>query len=273
MTLKEEIQRLLRSHGIFPDKRRGQNFLVSPEDLELIAHAALLGPAETIVEVGAGVGNLTEVLVKSGAPLIAIEKDGNLVELLTKKFREHPRVRIVEGNILEQEELPTPYVLVGNIPYYLTGALLRKFLVEVAPPRRIVLTIQKEVAERIVSAPPRATFLSNMVSLFGEAKVIHHIPPSHFWPEPKVSSAVLCIDVKDMSEKKRGEALRLLAFIRQGFRQPRKTLLNNLFAAGHQREEVISVLKGSNIALLSRPQDLSPDVWENLYQRLKAPHI
>jgi 16S rRNA (adenine1518-N6/adenine1519-N6)-dimethyltransferase len=268
MPLQEDIQRQLQSRGLSPVKYRGQNFLVSKEDLSAIAAAAAPQEKETIVEVGAGVGNLTDVLRAHRAPIIAVEKDAALASLLRERFRNQSALTVREGDILTETKFPARYVLVGNIPYYLTGALLRKFLIEAEiPPRRIVLTIQKEVAARITATPPHATFLSTMVSLFGEAQMLRTIPPTHFWPPPKVSSAVVRIDLRSLPRAERNDTLRLLAFIKTGFRQPRKTLLNNL-AGFYPRKQVSEAIANIKLDPKSRPHDLSTAQWRTLQKHL-----
>ncbi|MEY4731501.1 MAG: dimethyladenosine transferase, rRNA (adenine1518-N6/adenine1519-N6)-dimethyltransferase [Candidatus Parcubacteria bacterium] len=253
-------------------QKLGQHFLKDASVLRAIADAISPRPGEIIVEIGPGHGELTKELVLAcGASdvgeqqcrIIAIEKDARLGELLQKTFLDDPKVNIVHGdalNLLEEiatDTIPksTPYAVVGNIPYYITGRLLRVLGELEHKPSRIVLTIQKEVAERIVAEPPCMNRLAAIVQFWAEPRILHIVPRSAFRPEPDVDSAVILLSVKNSIPETVGFPI-YTAIVRKLFAQPRKTILNNLRTAA-PIEDVERALRTAGSVPQQRPQDLS----------------
>lgn len=249
---------------IIAKKSLGQNFLSSEAALKKIAEALDLKAGEAVVEVGPGGGQLTDQLLKFGVKLTVIEKDARLIPELAKKYGNS--IRIIEGDVLE--ELPkisenhktqnTAYKLIGNIPYYLTGKLLR--LVPDLPkmPSISVFTIQKEVAERICAAAGEMNLLAAAVRGWGKAEKLFILKRELFKPRPKVDSATIRITTqKQTANRHYYQALHHL------FRQPRKTLGNNLKSlwkeVGLEKAAGLKLLASLNIPENSRPQNLTPE--------------
>jgi 16S rRNA (adenine1518-N6/adenine1519-N6)-dimethyltransferase len=230
------IPALLRAYGLHPRKGLGQNFLADPVALGRIVAAADLSPDDAVVEVGAGLGTLTRLLADQAGQVVAVELDDQLVKILREQLGGVSNARIVHGDILAIPDLGFPergYKLVGNLPYYITSAVLRRFL-EVRPrPRLMVVTVQREVAERIVARPPDMSLLAVSVQFYGQPRIAARIPAGAFYPPPKVDSAVVRIDVGEQPTVTLGEGINEAAFfraVRAGFNQKRKTLRNALSA-------------------------------------------
>lgn len=251
-----------------PKKSLGQNFLTDNLAIDTVVEAINPQPQDTIVEIGPGHGELTLPLLKSGAKVIAIEKDSSLARKLVGSLAEEihkKQLEVIEGDALKilpslfANELKSQRAnkLVGNIPYYITGFLLRTISELEHKPASIVLTIQKEVAERICAVPGEMNLLAASVQFWGKPEIIKIIPRESFYPIPKVDSAVIKIVP---SHKPIANSEKYYSFIKTLFKQPRKTILNNLrelFSA----EEIQKT--GINPAL--RPQNLS---MENIFKLL-----
>jgi len=229
-----------------PIKFLGQNFLVSKSVVSDIIKAADLRPDDAVLEVGPGKGILTEALLEKvpQGKVIAVEKDKRLVELLTQKFRYSKNFVIICDDILKFSIFNfqfsnkfkiqnSKFKIIANIPYYLTSRFLRKFLESDCQPSKMVLMVQKEVAERIVarSTPLRAgkeSILSISVKAYGQPKIIKKVPARYFSPAPKVDSAILLID--NISKKFFGDIdeQKFFALLKKGFSHKRKLLKNNL---------------------------------------------
>lgn len=236
MRVTKSVAALLRSHGLHPRKRLGQNFLTDPVALERIVMAADLSAGDVVLEVGAGVGTLTRPLARQAKRVIALELDDDLVEILREQTADLPNVEILHGDVLRFSPSgfsPRGYKLVGNLPYYITSAVLRHFLEGEPRPRLMVVTVQREVAERIVARPGEMSLLAVSVQFYGQPRVVARIPAGAFYPPPKVDSAVVRIDVCDRPIPLLGKEVDEVAFfrvVRAGFSQKRKTLRNSLSA-------------------------------------------
>lgn len=246
-------------------QRLGQHFLRDASALAAAATALSVVPGDTIIEVGAGHGELTERLAnkKGGVKLFAIEKDPALARGLRGKFKDAPGVTVIEGDIRKElaplvAALPgAPYKITGNIPYYLTGYLFR--LIEGLPrkPSRCVFIIQKEVAERLADAPPRMNRLAAAVQFWAHPRRAAVVPRTAFSPTPKVDSALIVLETKPAAPAPRDAYYRL---IRRVFAQPRKTILNNLQSAGAgrlEKSDIAQKLETLGLSPSKRPQDLS----------------
>lgn len=221
-------------------KSLGQNFLKSEKALRDMVAAADVQAGETVLEIGPGKGALTEKLLEAGAKVIAIEKDRELIPLLQETFASYiasGKLELLEADILEFEATSdfrlttsSSYKLVANIPYYITGAIIRKFLESNTQPVSMTLLVQKEVAERIVARGGKESILSISVKAYGTPHYIDKVPRRYFSPEPAVDSAIIHIDgiskanFKDVSEQA------FFSIVKAAFGQKRKTLGNNLAA-------------------------------------------
>jgi len=254
-------------------KKLGQNFLINKNALKKIVGALEISDNDIIIEIGAGTGNLTQEILKKTSKVIAIEKDKSLVKLLKLKFENlSPSLQIIEGDVRDLLPLITKKIrnfkIVGNIPYYLTGRLLRIFQELTNAPQLIVLTLQKEVAERLVVQPPRMNQLAVIVQLWAKPKIILQLKPKDFFPPPKVRSTVVQLKVKFSAERYSKEK-ELISFIVCGFQQPRKTLLNNL-SREYSKEKIKKVFERLNLTEKTRPAELSVEMWITLFEYLNS---
>jgi len=228
------ILALLRAHGLHPRKGLGQHFLTDPVALGRIVAAADLSPDDAVVEVGAGLGTLTRPLAEQAGRVVAVELDDRLVGLLREQLADLPNVQILHGDILEISDFGFPhlgYKVVGNLPYYITSAALRHFMERESRPRLMVMTVQREVAERIVAKPGQMSILAVSVQFYGRPQIVARIPAGAFYPPPKVGSAVVRIDVSEQPTVALSEGIDEAAFfrvVRAGFGQRRKMLRNSL---------------------------------------------
>ena len=261
-------ERLTR-HGIRPKKSLGQNFLHDPYALEKIVAAAELTPETTVLEIGAGTGNLTRLLARAARRVVAVELDDRLIPLLADEFADQPHVRIVHGDILELETRAlvgdVPYTVVANLPYYITSAVLRRLLAQPLRSQRLVLTVQKEVAERITARPNAMSILAVSVQFYGHAEVVARLKSGAFWPRPDVESAVVRVDVFSSPRVNVPDEKLFFRVVRIGFSQKRKQLRNTL-SAGLQisKADADALLLQNDIAPQRRAETLSVEEWAAL---------
>jgi len=260
---------MLKQYGLRADKKLGQNFLQDPFALEAIVTAAGIQPIDTVLEIGPGLGSLTRYLAVSAREVIAVELDTDLISPLQAVTKPYKNIQIIQGDILKlspKELIHTPrYLVVANIPYYITSAIIRHLLENELKPRRIVLTIQREVAERICAEPGNMSLLALSVQVYGEPRITKRIPANAFFPVPKVDSAVLCMDIYH-SPKIKPELLdTFFTLIKAGFSQKRKTLRNSLSSGLHlSPTEIEGLLKEVNINPMRRAETLSIEEWQAL---------
>lgn len=226
------------------------------------------------MEIGPGTGLLTEFLAKRASRLIAVEVDTRLAAGLRERFAGRPNVVIVEADALAipvEDVLAAgggglPYVVVGNLPYFIGTAIVRKFLQATVRPRWLVVTLQAEVAQNMAARPGSMSYLSVQTQLFAEARVLFRIPARAFRPAPKVDSAVVRLDVRESPEVEVDDVGAFLGFAQAGFAAPRKRLRNSL-AIGLRREaeEVEEVIRRAGLDPAQRPAELSLEDWRALY--------
>jgi len=248
-----------------PNKFLGQNFLKSKKIAEEIVKAADIKPNDVVLEVGPGKGILTEELVKRAGRVIAVEKDGRLVDFLREKFKNIKNLKIIHNDILKitRYALPiTRYKIVANIPYYITSHFLRKFLESDFQPFLMVLMVQKEVAERIVARDKKESILSISVKVYGQPKIIKIVPAHYFSPKPKVDSAILRIDNISKKFFKNDTETSFFGLVKKGFSSKRKMLKNNLNLSNTE------CLTRCGIPEKSRAEDLSLENWRYLVKIL-----
>lgn len=246
-------------------KMLGQNFLVDEGVAEQIVEAAGVSSADTVLEIGPGRGALTKILAEKAGRVLAVEVDKKLVKELRDKFGGVSNLEILEADALTVPDdvlrLPREFILVANLPYASGAAILRRFLEQGPRPRRAVVMLQLEVAERITAKPPRETLLAIAVQLFGRPKIIFRVPPSVFSPQPKVESAVILIRIPERSELLQNlDVVKFFTILKAGFSAPRKKLHNNLkrFVTSERLGEILKHLGTSSGA---RPAELSVEQW------------
>ncbi len=270
MTLQPlHVPDLLRQFGIRPRKSLGQNFLADHNALLKIVRDAEIGPDDAVLEIGAGLGSLTRLLAVSAKSVTAIEIDRELFPVLEAVTKPFGNVRLVEGDVLKipMETLfaGDGYKVVANIPYYITSAVIRHLLEAPIRPDRVVLTMQQEVAERILSQDEKMSLLSLSVQIYGQARIASQIPAACFIPEPKVDSSVLVVDIYPEAKLSREEVDLLFRLAHAAFNQKRKMLRNSLQAVlGGDSEVVSEILMRAEIDPQRRPENLALDDWIRL---------
>jgi len=275
--LATEIKKFLNEYDIRPNKLLGQHFLVDQNILQKIIKVAGIKNTDTVLEIGPGTGTLTFELAKHAGKVITVEKDRALAEILKEEIehREVKNIEMIASDILkmprESFARMVPYRVVANIPYYLTARLIRKLLGEVPQPNDILFTMQKEVAERIVSKPPRMNLLALAVQIYGTPKILFKIPRNAFWPAPEVDGALIAIN--DISKKNflDGGVLEsdFFKIVRTAFQTKRKILLNSLARQTSINKPSLEIILASlGIAPLARPEELSVRQWISLVARL-----
>lgn len=245
--------------------RLGQHFLTSREIARAVADAAYLSKTDTVLEIGPGKGILTRELLATGAKVIAVEKDPALVVFL-KEDLPNPRLKVIEGDVREKLpalsfQLPASYKVVANIPYYITGELLRMFLTAKHQPTTIVFLVQKEVAERIARSK-KESLLSLSVKAYGTPQYVRAVKAGSFNPPPSVDSAILAIEGISRKNFKNVSEETFFTFLHAGFGQKRKTVLGNLNRMndlrGHSFEERWREL---GLDPHIRAEDVSLETW------------
>lgn len=260
---------LLRAYGLQPKKSLGQNFLIDPSGLDKVMQAAGLSPEDTVLEIGAGLGSLTVLLAQTVRRVIAVEIDRGLIAPLTEAVSEYDNVQIVEGDILkippEELSLGEAYLVVANIPYYISSAIIRRLLETQNRPARIVLTVQQEVAERICAKDGKFSLLALSVQVFGVPRIQARIAAGCFYPAPDVDSAVLSITLYPQPLIATEELDAFFRLARAGFSQKRKTLRNTLSAGlGLPAVQAESLLAAAGIDPRRRAETLSIAEWGRL---------
>jgi 16S rRNA (adenine1518-N6/adenine1519-N6)-dimethyltransferase len=276
---------LLKRFDLRPRKSLGQNFLADEHALAKVVATADLSPDDLVLEVGPGLGSLTRHLARRARRVVAVELDQNLLPPLREVLRPYPNVRLVHGDILEQdlqalltndggEEIPSSYAVVANIPYYITSVLIRHLLEAPLKPDRIVLTVQKEVAMRICADPPDMSLLALGVQVYGQPYIEARLPAGAFYPVPKVDSAVLLIDVypTPLIPPPYTEAFFTLA--KAGFSQKRKNLRNALSGGlALPKDTVETLLAQAYIDPRRRAETLSLSEWSILAEHYLNPTL
>ena len=269
-----DVPHLLYQYGLHPHKSLGQNFLVDEHALQQVMDAADVTPPDEVLEIGAGLGSLTRLLAVRALNVVAVEIDSNLIPALTQVIGQFANVHVVEGDILALDPSrlvsQANYLVVANIPYYITSALIRHLLEASLPPRRLVLTIQEQVAERICAAPGDMSLLALSVQVYGCPTIVAHIPAGAFYPPPNVNSAVIRIDRYTSPLIPLDHLDAFFQLTRAGFSQKRKTLRNALAGGLHlPPSDVVGLLKSANIDPMRRAETLSIPEWQQLVLKYK----
>jgi len=263
------VPNLLRKHRLNPDKGLGQNFLIDEHYLKQMVGAAMLQEGDTVLEVGAGIGNLTRWLAQTAHQVVAVEKDARLIPVLHEVIGSTAKVRLVCGDILQldPEKLMgrAGYLVIANIPYYITSALFRHLLETSQKPRRMVLTIQTEVARRICANPGELSLLALSVQVYGKPHIIFQIPATAFYPPPEVNSAVLRVELFPQPLIPACLLDDFFHLTKAGFSQKRK-MLHNALSAGlnWSKDQVDGLLQRAEIDPRRRAQTLSIAEWQRL---------
>jgi len=269
-----QLDSLLRRHRIELQHGLGQNFLTDPAVRDAVAEAAALTPDDEVLEVGAGVGTLTVALAPRCRRLVAVELDGRLIPALRESLAGHENVEVVRTDILRfniRSAFPNgKEIVAGNIPYNLTGALIRKVLDDPPRPRVLSLVVQKEVAERW-TASSGASLSTVAVQVFAEARMVFTIPSAAFTPAPRVDSALVRLDVRERPAVEVDDLQSFFRFVEAVFQGRRKQLGGTLGRiSGTGSTEARTRLRDLGIEPERRPQTLSLGEWETLYKEFQS---
>jgi len=258
----------------------GQNFLVDPHAAVRIAEALGDISRQTVVEIGPGRGAITQHLASRAQRLVAVELDPSLAEELRVEFADRPSVEIVEHDILTFELSSLlkfsgeKLMVIGNLPYYITSDILLRLFEQAPILSRIVLMVQREVADRIAANPGTRDYglLSTTTQLYANVDKLFTLPPDAFAPPPDVYSTVFRMSMQPRFEALGVEAEEFIPILRQCFAQKRKTLSNNLKAAGYDHETILKALNESAIDPNARAEALSLETLARLHRALRFPN-
>lgn len=257
-----------------PKKNLGQNFLKSKEALRKMCEAGEISNEDVVLEIGPGKGALTEKLLEKAKKVIAVEKDRDLIKILEEKFKqeiENKKLVLINEDILTFEIKKEKYKVIANIPYNITGAIFKKFLSCNDQPERMVLLIQKEVAERIMARDGKESILSLSVKAYGTPKYIIKVGKKFFSPAPKVDSAIIAItNISRANFKTNREEIIFFETIKAGFSHKRKVLRKNLESCGKNSTQIDKIFENLKINPRSRAEDLKIENWFEISRLLST---
>ena len=249
----EVVHYICKRFDIKMSKKLGQNFLIKRGIVDEIVHAAELTPGEPVLEVGPGIGTLTQGLAQSGADVTAIELDRRLLEVLDTTLVSYDNVRIVHGDVLKLD-VPTimnhkPFKVVANLPYYITTPIIMSLLESKLPIERLVVMVQKEVALRMVAKPGTKDYgaLSVAVQYYTEPDIVLDVPPKSFLPAPAVTSSVIRCVLRDKPPVDVIDEKLFFRVVKAGFAQRRKTFANTMKTTGLSKDRIEELLAKANI--------------------------
>jgi 16S rRNA (adenine1518-N6/adenine1519-N6)-dimethyltransferase len=266
-----DVQKSLRKSGLKAKKGLGQNFLIDHTVLNTIVSAADLTAKDLVIEVGPGLGILTSELAKKAGAVVAVELDSKLSSQLKLKLSNLTNLTIINEDILSVSisgllKNQHTYKVVANIPYYITSPILHYFLEAPLKPTLMVVMMQKEVGEAIVAEPGKLSMLAISVQVFSKPRLISIVPPQSFYPQPKVESVIVRFDILDEPSVKVKDLDNFFAFVKCGFKSPRKQIRNSLAQGlGKEPDEVSPMLVRANINSQRRAETLTLNEWQNLY--------
>ena len=271
LTSSRATKDIFAQHGLKPRYGLGQNFLIDQNVIKKLLTASNIQPEDTVLEIGPGIGTLTQELAKHAKNVIAIEKDPKMVKILEKTLAEFKNVKIIQGDVLKLDYQLTPkkYKLVANLPYYITAPVLRKFLeLCEAKPSTMTVIVQKEVAQRICAKPPKMSILAVAIQVYASPKIVSSIKKTSFWPQPKVDSAIL--HIIPFLRPYPLNFPRFFTVVKAGFKQPRKQIVNNLSRELHLlRKQAEQWLQKNKIQPTQRAETLTIQDWINLTKSLQ----
>lgn len=269
---RAELQYLMQKYNIEPRREQGQNFLLHDKIVASMIAAAQLTPNDTVLEIGPGLGILTTALAAHAGRVVAVEQDRTLCQALQPLVKQYKNITLINEDIrtfhtaqhgLEHQQ----YLIVANLPYSITSWILRQFTEYAPAPKRMVVMIQKEVAERVASTPGSMSILSVAVQLFCTVKILRTVTRSNFYPVPNVDSAVILLERRPQPLS--SDPAALMKLVKIGFAAKRKQLQNTIQAGTRiPAEQTIAALTSIGLLPTARPQELSVEQWELLRRAL-----
>ncbi len=259
------IKNILDKHKFHAKKRLGQNFLSDESALNLIVHSANLNKDNTVLEIGSGIGNLSVIIAEQSDKFYAVEKDRRFEHILKKALKPYPHAEIILGDILRLDLKnifqDKKIKVIGNLPYYITTPIINYLLSHKELIDSICITVQKEVAERIISLPGKKDFgrLSCLIQFYTKAEIIEVFPKTMFFPQPEVDSALVKLTILDKPSISIKSEKMFFSVVKAIFAQRRKTLINGLSNAGWKlnKDELLKILEKLNISPSIRGENLS----------------
>ncbi|MBQ5951857.1 MAG: 16S rRNA (adenine(1518)-N(6)/adenine(1519)-N(6))-dimethyltransferase RsmA [Lachnospiraceae bacterium] len=274
---------VLQRHGITAQKRFGQNFLIDPHVLEKIVRAADITKEDFVLEIGPGIGTLTQYLCEAAGKVCAVEIDQNLIPVLADTLAAYGNVSVLHADVLKvdlkdllaREAEGRPVKVVANLPYYITTPILMQLLEDELPLRSITVMIQKEVAQRMAAAPGTKDYgaLTLAVQYYAEPYLAANVPPHCFLPRPTVGSAVIRLTLHEEPPVRVSDRAHMFALVRAAFQQRRKTLANaasHYAGLDHTREEVAAALARIGLPDTVRGEALSLEQFAALSEALQG---
>lgn len=266
-------KQVLHDYHLDPKKSLGQNFMHDPNTIEKIVQTAEFLPDESALEIGAGTGELTAALARSAKSVIAVEIDDRLIPILEARFKDTPNVYFVFDDVLKTDTMALvgakPYSVVANVPYYITSAILRHVLEAPRKPRRVVITMQYEVAQRITAKVGDLSLLGVSVQYYGKPSIVSRLNPAVFWPRPDVDSAIVLIEpyTSPIVDVPSDEVF--FRVVRAGFSQKRKQLRNALSSGlGIKASDTEELLARADLNPTRRAETLTLEEWASLARAL-----
>lgn len=260
---KGVTKHILRSFGLHASRRLGQNFLISPAVVRGVVDAAEIASGDHVLEIGPGIGTLTQGLLEAGAEVTAVELDKKLPAVLAETLRGYEHLTVVQGDILKTDIAALmggePFKVAANLPYYITTPILLALLEQRLPIRRIVTMVQKEVAERMTARPGGKDYgaLSVAVQYHTEPEIVLDVPPNCFLPAPEVDSAVIVCAVRKKPAVAVKDETLFFRVVKAAFGQRRKTIANALKTLGVSRERIDAALSAADVATERRGETMS----------------
>lgn len=257
------VHYIVKRFGLHMSKKLGQNFLIRHDVVSDIAYATEIGEGDAVLEIGPGIGTLTQGLAETGASVTAVELDERLLPILDKTLAHYDNVRIVHGDIMKTDIATLmdykQFTVCANLPYYITTPIVMKLLEQKLPIKRIVVMVQKEVAERMVSEPGSKVYgaLSVAVQYYTKPEIILEIPPKAFMPAPEVTSAVVSMEVRPTPPVVVDNEKKFFQVVKAAFQQRRKTFANAMKNTGLPKEDIANVLANAGIDGKRRGETLS----------------
>lgn len=266
---REVTHYILQTFGLKAKKRFGQNFLINEKVVQAIAQAAQIGPGDLVLEIGPGIGTLTQALAETGAQVKSVEIDQSLLPVLAKTLEGYTNVEIIPGDVLKVDlgEITQhePFTVAANLPYYITTPIIFALLEQQLPLKRLVVMVQKEVAERMTAGPGTKDYgpLSLALQYYSEPRLALSVPARDFMPAPKVDSMVVVCEKREQPPVDADPKL-FFQVVRAAFSQRRKMLSNCLKSRGLSSDQVKTLMERAGIDGKRRGESLSMEEFGKL---------